>query len=234
MEKTLPLGVAFVSAGEVTRYVPNFTINVGQLGRAKRGDWVRLLVKFPHHCEYCGQGCGQEGKTAWEFLTAKISAVNAAASLVSCRVLSVPAQTAAHTLAFDDELTLRTDYVLDYTEMPTAPVVEPTTGRVNYGTAAEEHLLTGVKPEPKAINAEDQRLRDAAQQLPPLAPVAGHRYWLRNGAAVEVWTQRAGVFLGKVLEGGQEVEWTATGTHAGGNRDYDIVQRDPTAKEVLA
>jgi hypothetical protein len=232
MEKTtLPPFVAFVSNSEVTRYVPQFTINVGQLEKAKRGDWVKLLVRFPHRCDYCGKGCQKEGTTEWEFISAKLSGLNPGAGLFKCRILSVPTQTTHHSLVFEDDLTLGLQYVLDYIEMPTGPVVEQTTGRVNYGTAAEEHLLTGVKPAPAIINAEDQKVRDAVKNLPALPPAAGKRYWLRNGAVVSVWTERGGVWIGKA-DDGVELEWTPAGAHAGGNRELDIV-RDPTAKEVF-
>jgi hypothetical protein len=233
MEKTsLPFGVAFVSMSEITRYVPQFTIDVGQLGKAKRGDWVKLAVRFPHRCDYCGKGCQREGTTECEFISAKISGLNPGLSVLTCRILSVPAHTTHHSLAFEDDLTVGLQYVLGYVEMPAGPVVEQSTGRVNYGTAAEEHLLTGVKPAPTIINAEDQRLRDAVKNLPALAPSAGKRYWLRNGAVVTVWTERGGVWIGKA-DDGDELEWTPAGAHAGGNRDFDIV-RDPTAKEVFA
>lgn len=234
MEKTsLPAGVTFVSMSEVTRYVPGFTINVGNLERAKRGDWVRLLVKFPHRCDYCGKGCGMESKTEVEFISAKISGLNPASNLFKARILSYPEHGAQHGLAYDDDFTLAMNYVLDYVEQPTGPVVERTAKgeviRTNYGTAAEEHLLTGEKPAAVPINAEDQKLRDVVKTLPPLAPVAGKRYWLRNGAVAVIWTQRDGKWIGKT-EDGAEFEWNTAGAHASGNREFDIV-RD--LKEVL-
>jgi hypothetical protein len=228
---TLPPFVLLVSVAEVSRFVPTFVVNIGDVYKAKRGDWVRLMVKFRHHCEYCdapdGKNCRKEGSTDYEILSGKIAGVNAITpgrtGLAKVKILSNPAQTRIHSLSYGDEITLAIDYILDYIELKPDRVAE------------EDYLLTGVAPEPRAINAEDQKLRDRVKSMPALAPAIegagrGKRYWLRNGAAVTVWTQRGQVFLGKT-DDGVDLEWNAAGQNA--DRQFDIV-KDPKVSEVLA
>ena len=252
---TLPPFVLFVSVSEVTRYSPNFIVNVGDLQHAKRGDWVRLMIRFAHQCEYCGKvpSCGKELTTDTEMLSAKLWAPLSTANLAKVRILSRPNYTARHSLDYQDDLTLSASYILDYVPLKPDRVQE------------EEYLLTGVAPSAAPIFVKDQRiqhqpdckcdectgrraprplydgalenqkLRAAAQSLPPLAPQVGRRYWLRNGAEVEVWTFRAATYYGKVVgkfDNGMELEWTEAGAHTLGNREYDIV-KDPKVSEVI-
>lgn len=252
---TLPPFVLFVAVTEVTKYSASFIPNVGNLGHAKRGDWVRLMIRFTHLCEYCNKvpSCGKELKVETEILSAKLWAPISAANLAKVRILSRPNYTARHSLDYQDDLTLSASYILDFVPLQPERVSD------------EEYLLTGVPPTAPPIFVKDQhvqhqpdckcdectgrkargplydgatenqKLRTAAQTLAPLAPQVGRRYWLRNGAEVEVWTFRAETYYGKVVgkfDNGMELEWTPAGAHTLGNREYDIV-KDPKVSEVI-
>jgi hypothetical protein len=206
MEKTtLPPGVGFVLQGQLSMYRPHFKLNVGNLAKAKRGDWIGLLIRFPLNTFPSG-----EQIYSTEFLSAEITAVVNDTGLVKCKILSNPVETSKHSLTYGDELTLAQAYILTYEES-TAQQVQQT-----------EHLLTGVKPEAKPINSEDQKLRDKAKSMPTVIPEPKKKYWLRNGTLVTVWTNYGGEWIG-VADDGTEMHWKQSGAHAT-DRDLDIVK----------
>lgn len=228
-EKTLPPGVAIVDTNEASGLIPNLSINVGNLDRAKRGDFVRLMLKFktPAVPEVpAGPTPNQpfipgtpENPKATEFITAVIASRNATSGLTRVRVYSRPRLTQYHAVTYGDDLTLSDRYILSH---------EPSTPEL---AQSLEPLFTGVIPQATPINSEDAALRTATKNLPPLAPNPQQQYWLRNGALVTVYMFHAGVWIGAGQDG-TNYEWLATGAHAGGQRDLDIV-KDPRASEVL-
>lgn len=213
-EKTLPPGVAIVDTNEASGLIPNLTINVGKLDQAKRGDFVRLLLKFktPATAEK------PENPKATEFVTGVVSS-RTGGGLLKVRVYSRPEFSARHSVTFGDDLTLSDRYILSH-EQSTPAIAQEV-----------EHVLTGVIPDAAPINAEDAKLREAAKNLPPLGPNPQQQYWLRNGVLVTVYMFHAGVWVGAGQDG-TNYEWLATGAHAGGQRELDIV-KDPRASEVL-
>ena len=213
-EKILPPGVAIVDTNEATGLVPNLGINVGNLDRAKRGDFVRLLLKFriPPTAET------PENPKATEFITGVVSG-RTNSGLLKVRVYSRPEFTARHGVNYGDDMSLNDRYVISHESATDAVAKEV------------EHVLTGVIPQDVPINSEDAKLRNAAKSLPPLAPNPQQQYWLRNGLLVTVYMFHAGVWVGAGNDG-SNYEWTATGAHSGGVRDLDIV-KDPRASEVL-
>lgn len=226
-EKTLPPGVAIVDTNEASGLIPNLSINVGKLDQAKRGDFVRLLLKFktPAVPEVPGEGPNRpaipgvpENPKATEFVTAVV-ATRTGGGLLKVRVYSKPRQTQFHAVTYGDDLTLNDRYVLSHEQstMELAQSLEP--------------LLTGVIPQARPINAEDAGLRAATKNLSPLGPNPQQQYWLRNGVLVTVYMFHAGVWVGAGQDG-TNYEWLATGAHAGGQRELDIV-KDPRASEVL-
>jgi len=215
-EKILPPGVVIVDTNEATGLIPGLVINVGMLDRAKRGDFVRLLLKFrtPASLNFA------ENPKATEFLTAVVASKTPAGRL-KVKVFSRPEKTQFHSVTYGDDLTLSDRYVLSHESSSLSQVAEV------------EPFLTGIIPISQPINAEDAKLRAATQSLPPLTPEPGREYWLRNGALVTVHAFHAGVWIGSPVEGGATLEWSVSGAHAGGNRDFDIV-KDPRASEVVA
>ena len=226
-EKTLPSGVAIVDTNEASGLVPNLVINVGNLDRAKRGDFVRLMLKFktPAIPEVPAGNKNQpaipgtpENPKATEFVTAVIAS-RTPGGLLKVRVYSRPRLTQYHAVTYGDDLTLSDRYIISH---------EPSTPEL---AQSLEPLFTGVIPQATPINSEDAALRAATQNLSPLAPNPQQQYWLRNGALVTVYMFHAGVWVGAGNDG-INYEWTATGAHAGGQRELDIV-KDPRASEVL-
>ena len=216
MDKTLPSGVSIVDSSEATGLVPSLSLNVANLDRAKRGDFIRLLVKFkiPATSET------PENPKATEFVTCLVAA-KTPNGLIKAKVFSRPEMTYCHSLTYGDDLTVAERYVLTHEVSDVKQAAEV------------EHVLTGVIPEAQPINAEDAKLRAAVRDFPPLQPEMGGEYWLRNGVRVRVWGFHAGVWVGGVpIQGMATLEWTALGAHAGGNRDLDIV-KDIRASEVV-
>ena len=79
MEKlTLPAHVALLNQDQARARHPNVKIDVGNLGRAQRGDWLRMLIEFP-----LGDGRSDE------FLTAMVKQPGDGV-LLKCRILSKP------------------------------------------------------------------------------------------------------------------------------------------------
>lgn len=225
-EKTLPPGVTIVDTNEAGGLIPNLTINVGNLDRAKRGDFVRLILKFktPAVAEVPAGNKNQpaipgvpENPKATEFVTAVVAG-RTSGGLLKVRVYSRPRLTQIHSVTYGDDLTLSDRYVISH-ESSTPELAQ-----------SLEPLFTGV-PEATPINSEDAALRAATKNLPPLAPNPRQQYWLRNGVLVTVHMFHAGVWIGAGQDG-TNYEWLATGAHAGGQRDLDIV-KDPRASEVL-
>lgn len=214
-EKILPPGVVIVDSNEATGLIPNLTINVGMLDRAKRGDFVRLLLKFktPSSLNFA------ENPKATEFVTAVVAS-KTASGLIKAKVFSRPEMTQFHSVTYGDDLTLSDRYVLSHESSGLSQVAEV------------EPFLTGVIPISQPINAEDAKVRAAAQSLSSLTPEPGREYWLRNGELVRVHAFHAGVWIGSPVAGGATLEWSVSGSHAGGNREFDIV-KDPRASEVL-
>ena len=229
-DKLLPPGVVIVDSGEATGLVPNLPLSVAHLGNAKRGDFIRLLVKFTSPA-VPGFPAGPNPKNqpaiaevpanprATEFITGVIAG-KTSNGLLKVKVYSRPRNTQHHSVTYGDELTIAERHVITH-EVSTPLQAQEV-----------EHVLTGVIPEPRPINAEDAKLRAATQNLPPLRPEAGGQYWLRNGTLVRIFAWHAGVWVGGP-EGGATLEWTPLGEHAGGNRELDIV-KDPRASEVVA
>ena len=228
-DKLLPPGVIIVDSGEATGLVPNLPLSVAHLGSAKRGDFVRLLVKFTSP-GVIGFPAGPNPVTqpaipeipanprATEFITAVVAS-RTGNGLLKVKVYSRPRNTQIHSITFGDDLTISERHVISHES-------------VTLSQAAEvEHVLTGVIPESRPINAEDAKLRAAVRDFPPLQPEMGGEYWLRNGVRVKVWGFHAGVWIG-APEGGAAIEWTGLGAHAGGNKELDIV-KDIRATEVV-
>jgi hypothetical protein len=228
-EKTLPAGVFIVDTNEATGLVQNLKIDVGLLDRARRGDFVRVLLKFkkPAVPEVpAGKNPNTqppipgipENPRAHEFITVVV-ANRTPQGFLKGRVISRPQFTQLHSITYGDDLTISDRYVISHEQSTPATAQEM------------EPLLTGVIPDAAPINAEDAKLRDAIKNLPPLAPNAQQQYWLRNGTLVTVYMFHAGVWVG-AGNNGTNYEWLATGAHAGGQRELDIV-KDPKASEVL-
>jgi hypothetical protein len=210
-EKTLPKGVVIVDSNEATGIVPNLTLKVSQLEKARRGDFIKILIKFPEP---------GATKPSLEHLTCVVAG-RFAGGYSKVRVYSRPELTHLHSIDYGDELTIQDRYVLAH---------EPSNDKQR---AAVEPFLTGIIPEPQPVNAEDQKLRDAVKHYPPLQPETGRQYWLRDGTLVQVFAYHAGTWIGNPVGGGETLEWAMNGSSMTNNRELDIV-KDPRASEVLA
>ena len=105
MEKlTLPAHVALLNQDQARARHPNVKIDVGNLGRAQRGDWLRMLIEFP-----LGDGRSDE------FLTAMVKQPGDGV-LLKCRILSKPEYSSVHSLRYGDDLTVGTGYILEHTK----------------------------------------------------------------------------------------------------------------------
>lgn len=208
-DETLPLGVSIVDTSEVGSLLPSFVLKVAQLNIAKRGDFVRLLLKFTETIEGA-----DPNPRATEFITCVVTG-KGTNGLLRCKVYSLPEKTRYHSVTYGDELTLSDRHVMTH-EVSTDQIVSDL-----------QPFLTGIVPAPVPVNAEDAKLRQAVQNLPPFPPQAGHQYWLRNGVLITVWTFQSdkGYWLGGTPDG-SAMEWASNGAHATGNRDLDIV-KDP-------
>jgi hypothetical protein len=215
-EKILPSGVVIADTNEATGLVGNLTLKVANLDRVKRGDFVRLLLKF----KIPATAQNPENPKATEFLTAVVAS-KTPNGLLKAKVFSRPEMTQFHSVTYGDDLTLAERYVVSHEQSTVAQAQEV------------EPFLTGVIPISQPVNAEDAKLRQVAQTLPPIAPEAGKRYWLRNGMIVTVHMFHVGVWVGTSVSDGTPLEWAANGANAAGNRDFDIV-KDPRASEVVA
>ena len=250
-EKLLPPGVSIVDSSEAGSLIPGFHLQVGQLNLAKRGDFVRLLLKFTETREGA-----EPNLKAFEFITCVVTG-KTGNGLLRCKVYSKPEKTRFHGVDYGDELTLADRHVMSH-EVSSDKVI-----------SAIQPFLTGVQPQPIPINAEDAKLRQATQNIAPLSPEPGKQYWTRNGTLVTVWTYQTqkitacrgctrqllgsniqnemcptlrtyhdwrelerSVWLGGSADGAA-IEWNSNGSHAGGIRDLDIV-KDPRANEVVA
>jgi hypothetical protein len=223
-DKVLPPGVVIVDSGEATGLVPNLPLSVAHLGNAKRGDFVRVVIKFSSPA-IPGVPAGSNPKTqpaipevpanprATEFITALIAS-KTPNGLLKIKVYSRPQNTQYHSISYGDEMTISERHVITHEASPWAMAQEI------------EHVLTGVLPEAQPVNAEDAKLRAAVKDFPPLPPEIGGEYWLRNGVRVRIWGFHAGVWVGGPVS--EQItatfEWTALGAHAGGNKEMDIVK----------
>ena len=103
-KQTLPVNVTLLNQDQARARHPNVKIDVGNLGRAQRGDWLRLLIEFP-----LGDG------RANEFLTAMVKEPGGGAVL-KCRILSKPEYSSVHSLRYGDDLTVGVAYILEHTK----------------------------------------------------------------------------------------------------------------------
>jgi hypothetical protein len=203
--KTLPMNVSIVDQNQATGLQPGLQLNISQLDKCKRGDFVRIMVKF------------QDGSAkVREILTCLVTGTNPASGLIECKVFSSPQQTHFHGLEYDDVLVVSVNSVLEH-EVSGPQRVE-----------SLEHFLTGRIPEPKAVNPEDAKLREAVQNLSAISPMPRHRFWLRNGQSVTIWDlySETNKWLGN-LDDGRQLTWNSDGTFPG-DRQFDIVSSDPT------
>lgn len=221
-EKTLPVGVVIVDSNEATGIVPNLTLKVSQLDKAKRGDFVQLLLKFrvPYQ-----NGLPQAPKESERLTCVVVGRYSyqggAKTGMLKVKVYSRPEMTQVHSIDYGDELTVGDRYVITHESSTPKQISEV------------EPFLTGVLPENKPINAEDQKLRDAVKNYPPLQPETGREYWLRDGTLVVVFAYLKGVWIGRPVAGGEVLEWAMNGSSMTNNRELDIV-KDPRASEVVA
>jgi len=212
--KPLPLGTAFADVSKALNVQPNFTPRLQDLDRLKRGDFVRIMVLFrpdtPTEMN--------PNPPNYEMLTCLVTEKRP--SLVALKIQAASAFSVKHGLEFGDTITVQEQHIL-WHESATSEQVK-----------AVEHLLTGVIPETQPVNEEDRKLREAVKNLSPLAPVAGKRYWLRNGLVATVWTflDQENCFLGGVTPN-DSMRWKPDGSSLA-SRDLDIV-KDPTANEVM-
>jgi hypothetical protein len=215
MDKILPAGVVIADINEASALLQNFTPKVGWLGKVKRGDFLRLLLRFTRPAS----GDKPENPRATEFITCVVAS-KTDYGLLKTKVFSRPEMTQFHSVTYGDDITVSERYVLQHEQSGPSQVQEV------------EPFLTGVIPISQPVNEHDAKLRAVAQDLPPMAPQSGRQYWLRNGTLVTVFAFHVGVWIGS-NEAGATLEWTATGQNAQGNRDLDIV-KDPRASEVVA
>lgn len=147
MEKvTLPANVILLTQGQARARHPEVKIDVGNLGRAQRGDWVRMLIEFP-----LGDG------RANEFLTGMVKEPGNG-TVLKCRILSKPEYSAVHTLRYGDDLSVGAAYILEHTKatedeklktshlLDEMKPIQPTPGKIywtrNGGVANVWTLLT--------------------------------------------------------------------------------------------
>ncbi len=227
MDKTLPPNVSIVSLSEATGILPGLEPRVGNLDKAKRGDYIRLLLKFPNppvtyrdkddierqvttYTEIVDEKPVERPlpKNGHEFLTAMITQVFAT-GLIKCKVLANPSHAGVHGVHYGDDLTIQQAYVIEHTV--SAPGEADRTA----------HLLA---------------------ELRPIAPAPGRTYWTRNGATAKIWTAQqdanGSFLLGEVSwpsglgqAGQSNVQWCPDGKHRQGDPGLDIV-KDPSVSEV--
>lgn len=144
-KQTLPPNVTLLNQDQARSRHPDVKIDVGNLGRAQRGDWLRMLIEFP-----LGDGRSNE------FLTAMVNQVSG--ELLKCRILSKPEYSVMHSLRYGDDLTVNSAYILEHTKAteeeklktaylledmkPMAPVVGKPLWTRNGGVANVWTLLT--------------------------------------------------------------------------------------------
>ena len=144
-KQTLPHNVTLLNQDQARSRHSNVKIDVGNLGRAQRGDWLRMLIEFP-----LGDGRSNE------FLTAMVNQVSG--ELLKCRILSKPEYSVMHSLRYGDDLTVNAAYILEHTKAteeeklktaylledmkPMAPVVGKPLWTRNGGVANVWTLLT--------------------------------------------------------------------------------------------
>jgi hypothetical protein len=109
MEKlTLPQNVIFLTLSEAQALNPELKVNVGDLGRIKPGDWIRLLLRFPMTEQVNGS----------ETITCLVRSVNRDTEIIRCRVISNPEQASRHSLAYGDDIMVHSRYVFEHTLSP--------------------------------------------------------------------------------------------------------------------
>jgi len=209
--KHLPLSVSIVDTNEAGGLQPGLQLKIPYLDRLKRGDFIRVMVKY------------QEGAAkSREILTCLVTATRPGSGLVDCKIFSSPELTHFHTLEYGDDLTIQERSIIEH---------EPSDPK---RVESMEHFLTGVIPQPKPINPEDEKLRHKVETMPAIAPKTNRKYWLRNGTSVT-----AGAFLENIQQwfgtspDGSQFWWHPDGTSASGNRELDIV-KDQSETEVIA
>jgi hypothetical protein len=147
MEKaTLATGVVLLTQDQARSRHPNVKIDVGNLGMAQRGDWLRMLIEFP-----LGDG------RADEFLTGMVKEPGNG-TVLKCRILSKPEYSTVHGLRYGDDLTVHVMHILEHTKasedekirtaylLEDMKAIQPTPGKVywtrNGGVANIWTLLT--------------------------------------------------------------------------------------------
>jgi hypothetical protein len=113
VEKILPAGVTILDINLATGKVPGLQLKIADLDKAKRGDWIRLVLAFP----------GKDGPQT-EFLTCMIAS-KGANGLIRCRVLSTPENSSVHTVKYGDDLTVSERYIVEHS-LATSSEVETT------------------------------------------------------------------------------------------------------------
>jgi len=109
-KQTLPPNVTLLNQDQARARHPNVKIDVGNLGRAQRGDWLRMLIDFPKGENATGPLRGDE------FLTAMVKTVSDGGALIKCRILSKPEYSLIHSLRYGDDLTVHAMHVLEHTK----------------------------------------------------------------------------------------------------------------------
>ena|SRR5579871_5436509 len=107
-KNALPSGVILCTQDQARARYPNVKIDVGMLGNARRGDWIRLLVDWP-------DGSARSN----EFLTAmvkEITQAQMASGLIKCRILSKPEHPEKHSLKYSDDITVSVSHVLEHSK----------------------------------------------------------------------------------------------------------------------
>lgn len=213
--KPLPMGTALANVGQAMNLQPAFAPRTNDVDRLKRGDYVRIMIQFRPETP----SEANPKPRNFEMLTALV--MERRSPIIAVKIQTTPSHTPQHGLEFGDVIHIQEQHVIWH---------EPATPEQ---VKQVEHLLTGVIPEAQPVNEADRKLREAGRNLPPLAPVAGKVYWLRNGLDAKVWGQNPdGSFIGNLAGEAVPLRWLANGRHEN-NLDLDIV-KDPTANEVIA
>jgi hypothetical protein len=191
-KNSLPPNVFLCSQDQALSRHPTVKIDVGSLGQATRGDWIRLLIDWPE----------DDGRSN-EFLTAMIKEVTPAmqtAGLLKCRILSKPERPDKHTLKYGDDLTIGIGYVLEHSK-----------------------------------SQDEARSRTAylLEDIRPINPMVGRKYWTRDGSSAMIWTMlqdQSGAYLLGEADGVRDLRWNLDGTSR--SAAYLDIVKDPKNSEV--
>jgi len=157
-DKNLPVGVVFVPLNNaVSEFQGKFTPNVSKMGLVKRGDYVKILLKFPEY--------PKESGNVHEFITCQISSVSPNGFL-RIRIASHPQFQGAHGLRYGDDIVIQQAHVLEH---------DPVTSEV---AKATEHMLVDMPPlAPEAGKEYWTRNGDTARIWTLMQDQNG-QYWL--------------------------------------------------------